>query len=1124
MKRYVYMVVALLATAFPAGVTADDTDIYLSPRSSSSSEPLVMLSLDWRPDLGSTICNDVNSGCAQAQYFISNGVPQGGSSPIPASGKFTFYQELQAALRLVLSRVSGVKIGLMLSHDNANNCLGPSASGCSNGGYVALGFTELHQTDGSNNELSTSGYTQLLNKLAAIPVPQGNTSHPYQGAELFFEFFRYLTGQGIYNAHNGWTDFGTNSDYNLNSVSDGYSGNGKNKTLVYANAPALAWDGGIENGSAYRSPLNGISACAKIFTINFLFQVSNQDNDSNTAIKAAKAQGGTADPNVGNNNAFPELLHFLNTTDLADGSWGSAGALSGVQNVTSFFVVDSAHINTTTTTYAQNGGTNNPLALSQDPATLVNTLTSVFQQILSVSTTFVAASIPANVFNRASIENEVFLGLFQADANDKPSWQGVVKKLQLNSDYTALVDARGQPAVAADGRIDFNALTFWTDATAITAGDAQTTFVGRDGRAVNRGGSGQRVPGFLGTAFGGSGTVGSANPGSAGSTAARTLYYDNSSSSGSTGSLVALNADNATASALSSYLPAYTGPSGTTISTLQQLQFIRGMDALDNSAINAETGAVIAGNGDTTQPRGWLLGDPLHSRPLPINYGAISGYSQSNPAIYIAFGGNDGFVHMLRDTGGSGAQDGREVWAYMPKEAMGIQPKLMVNAPGSTPPHPYGVDGVPVTYQLDSNNDGTIDAGAGDKTYLYLGMRRGGSGYFALDVSRPEQPSFLWKISNAQSDFTELGLTFSTPRVGKVRVGSNDRTVLIFGGGYNTGKDSHTQFARADTSSGNQGCGCGIFVVDASTGALIWKAVNGTSTGSAGSSKYTHVQLVDSIPSDVAAVDTDGDGYVDRLVVGDSGGNIWRADLLGSDPTQWKLTLRARLGYHASTTTSKADDRRFFNAPDIVQSSDSLGAYDAIVIGSGDREDPLDYGGTTNNFFYVIKDRNVGVGTASDSTLTHAQITDVTSDCLQVGNCSAPPDLSLGWKIALNQGSGEKNLARAQTIGGTIYFTTYLPNSSLNSQTCGPDEGSGLQYAVALQNGIASNDYYVNDDSADNPGVPNSARDRFETIASGGIPAQDVFLPPNAILRPDLKIEKIKTSGRIPTYWRRVEQ
>ena len=38
-------------------------------------------------------------------------------------------------------------------------------------------------------------------------------------------------------------------------------------------------------------------------------------------------------------------------------------------------------------------------------------------------------------------------------------------------------------------------------------------------------------------------------------------------------------------------------------------------------------------------------------------------------------------------------------------------------------------------------------------------------------------------------------------------------------------------------------------------------------------------------------------------------------------------------------------------------SKDGNGLFDAVVIGSGNRADPLDQGGTTTNYLYMIKDR-----------------------------------------------------------------------------------------------------------------------------------------------------------------------
>jgi len=120
------------------------------------------------------------------------------------------------------------------------------------------------------------------------------------------------------------------------------------------------------------------------------------------------------------------------------------------------------------------------------PDELVRVLQEIFNQILSVSTTFVAASVPVNVFNRAEIVDNVFLALFQVDENNKPGWTGNVKKLRLydNGVSAFLVDALDQSAIAADGRIRFDALTHWTLPGSLPPADPNEGEV--DGRARAR--------------------------------------------------------------------------------------------------------------------------------------------------------------------------------------------------------------------------------------------------------------------------------------------------------------------------------------------------------------------------------------------------------------------------------------------------------------------------------------------------------------------------------------------------------------------------------------------------------------------------------------------------------------
>ena len=130
------------------------------------------------------------------------------------------------------------------------------------------------------------------------------------------------------------------------------------------------------------------------------------------------------------------------------------------------------------------------------------------------------------------------------------------------------------------------------------------------------------------------------------------------------------------------------------------------------------------------------------SRPMPLNYGASSGYGSGNPAIYVAVASNDGSLRMLRNTTPGGAESGEEAWAFVPKRSMAAQKILRDNVPGTK--HPYTFDGAPVAYIQDKNLNGSIESG--DSVYLYTGMRRGGKAYYALDVTNPEMPSLMWTV------------------------------------------------------------------------------------------------------------------------------------------------------------------------------------------------------------------------------------------------------------------------------------------------------------------------------------------------------------------------------------------
>jgi type IV pilus assembly protein PilY1 len=1036
---------------------ADDTDIHVGGTLPPGSEPLVMFSLDWRPNLGSTACNQtitvpdpsdptltINEN--ECQFLIDGGY-------MSAVGPYTFFDVLRGVLRRVLEPLDGLKLGLMLNHDYKSNCENKVVAKCSNGGFIALGAKSFDLADTNGAKAAFHNY------LAAIPSPQGSLSHPYQGKELFYELYRYFTGQGIYNGHVGFLDFDSDPLANMRPET-----------------PNTAWDNSpaVESGTNYVSPLSAAGSCTKLFTVNMMFQVSQVEDNSDSALTAAFPGGMNFAANGVPRPDFPNVIEWLNDKDLGDGTVPGVGTIDGKQNVTSYFVVDPTKINTTTTAYSTAGGTGSPLALSSDPRALIKTLTDVFSQIISVSTTFVAASVPVNSFNRAEIIDNVYIALFQTDKSGQAFWHGNVKKLRIKGlalGTPALRDANDNPAISADGRLRYDALTYWTNAGALPPPDPNANEIaGSDGRSVNRGGAGQKIPGFL-----------SGYPGLLNSDAgARKMLYDNG-----TLNLAALNSDPATATALQTVLGA-----GSVAEAQAIIAHARGVDIDDAD-----------GDGVRKEPRDWIFGDPLHSRPLPLNFGARGGYSSANPAIYIAVASNDGALRLLRNTTTGGAESGEEVWSFVPQSVMGKLKTLRANPVGA---HPYLFDGSPIAYADDANQNGTIDAG--EKAYLYIGLRRGGKVMYGFDISDPENPKLLFNPITKSGDFTELGHTFSAPRIITTKEGGTQRPAIVFGGGYDMNKDSRGGVGTDDTE------GNAIYVVDAETGALIWKAVGGagTSTGN----KFVHTGLVDSIPSDISILDGDGNGVHDRLYVGDTGGNLWRADIHGTDKSNWKLTILAKLGRHAPASAGKTDDRRFFHRPDVVQTFESHTRVDAVVIGSGDRTDPLDKGGFADNWAYMIKDHATAAGAGTDTSLQHASLGDVTNTCLtETGTCTAV--LTNGWKMNM-QINGEKVLAKPLTIANTVYFTSYVPSAGFNPDTCAPSEGTGRLYAVSLKNGAAKRNFDTTTVDAD----------RSMVLKSAGIPSEVVAIstqmgpePATYILPPGDDPLPTGESPRFKTFW-----
>jgi len=449
-----------------------------------------------------------------------------------------------------------------------------------------------------------------------------------------------------------------------------------------------------------------------------------------------------------------------------------------------------------------------------------------------------------------------------------------------------------------------------------------------------------------------------------------------------------------------------------------------------------------------------------------------------------------------------------------------------------------------------STADGDIDVcGREWHTVLLAGAHNGGGAYIALDVTNPacgedcggtdqldehiknggetlEYPKHMWTFFDR-----DFGNSWSAPSMGRIRLKISDddnsklvdRWVMFVGGGLDP--------MDTDPSDGVN-FGNALVVVDISTGKEIFKFHPTNSIPSGAGAPSNLDDMLCDMPSRVASVDINSDGYTDLAYVGDTCGRMWRFDVsmpievdgsIAESGPSGNMSIVAntwsgQIAFCANTDAECFDGGNnpavpsqnlepIYFAPTIVL--DDLGRRHVIFV-TGDRRDPSSIlkAGRLYNFIDDYIPAFLAGGTASGG-----QTIKTASYLISAGQVIALDEQSgvdgqfvssSGNSFQSDQGEflvlfpdnlgedvlGEKGFGVPVVINRVLIFTTYAPEVE-SEDPCSGGTGFGRIFAIDFITGSAA--------LARIPGVKDSdilrGSDSQKSVASGVTVAEGMPTP-----------------------------
>jgi type IV pilus assembly protein PilY1 len=410
---------------------------------------------------------------------------------------------------------------------------------------------------------------------------------------------------------------------------------------------------------------------------------------------------------------------------------------------------------------------------------------------------------------------------------------------------------------------------------------------------------------------------------------------------------------------------------------------------------------------------------------------------QATRAGTVYVGANDGMLHAFDGT------TGQENWAYIPSK---VVPNLYQLADKNYDTHhQYFVDGSPTVGDVYgpcrpvTAKRTTTCSGNEWRTILVGGLNRGGTSYYALDITDPADPIFLWEITDAT-----MGYSFGNPVITKLKTGA---WVVLLTSGYN-----------ALNSKGY------LYVRNALDGKVV-QSIQSVPLGLAGTLETNTAGDLAHIAARALSPNTDNTAIA--AYGGDTQGNLWRFDINGdlgaSGYDAHKLiTLKDGAGKVQPITAS----------PEVA----TVNGLTMVYVGTGMYLGLNDISNKDFQSFYGVIDRNDALTLATprstDSKFVKQVLTDGScpsgsSFCIPgqtvLTSTSDSVDWTLnnGWYIDF-LGAGERSVTDPGLALGTLLFTTIMPAlATTSSPVCGDATGNAaggsFLYALDYKTGGAVN-------------------------------------------------------------------